>query len=51
MVSGRLIDEDPYLPSWATVALHLGSLSTAYQLAGQIRLDGELVRFGLPPRK
>ena len=51
MVSARLIDEDPTLPSWATVALHFGSLSAAYQLAGLIRLNGKPVRFGLPPRK
>jgi DNA invertase Pin-like site-specific DNA recombinase len=51
MVSARLIDEDPNLPSWATVALHFGSLSAAYQLAGLIRLDGKPVRFGLPPRR
>jgi hypothetical protein len=51
MVSARLIDEDANLPSWATVALHFGSLSAAYKLAGLIRLDGKPVRFCLPPRK
>ena len=47
-ISGRLIDEDADLPSWATVAHHFGSLSAAYQLAGLVRLDGKLVRFGPP---
>jgi hypothetical protein len=50
-VSACLIDEDANLPSWATVVYHFGSLSAAYQLAGLIRLDGKLVRFGLAPRK
>jgi DNA invertase Pin-like site-specific DNA recombinase len=49
MVSARLIDEDASLPSWTTVALHFGSLSAAYQLAGLVRLHGKPVRFGLPP--
>jgi len=46
MVSARLIDEDPSLPSWATVANYFGSLSAAYKLAGLVRLDGKPVRFG-----
>jgi len=50
-ISARLIDEDANLPSSATVVHHFGSLSTAYQFAGLIRLDGKPVRFGLPPRK
>jgi hypothetical protein len=49
-ISAGLIDEDANLPSSATVVHHFGSLCTAYQLAGLIRLDGKPVRFGLPPR-
>jgi hypothetical protein len=48
-VSARLIDEDPSLPSWATVAFQFGSLGAAYQLAGLVRLDGTRYRrYGLP---
>jgi DNA invertase Pin-like site-specific DNA recombinase len=50
-ISGRLIDEDPELPSSATVVGHFGSLSAAYKLAGLIRLDGKRVRFGPAPRR
>jgi hypothetical protein len=50
-MSALLIDDDANLPSSATVAHHFGKLSTAYQLAGLIRLDGKRVRFGLPPRR
>jgi hypothetical protein len=47
IVSARLIDEDPNLPSWCTVANYFGSLSAAYRLAGLVRLNSKLVRFGL----
>jgi len=50
-ISGRLIDEDPTLPSCGAVSRHFGSLCAAYQSAGLVRLDGWPVRFGLPPQK
>lgn len=49
IVSARLIDNDPDLPSAAAVAHHFGKLSTAYQLVGVVRLEGKPVRFGLAP--
>jgi DNA invertase Pin-like site-specific DNA recombinase len=48
VISARLIDHDPKLPSAAAVAHHFGKLSTAYQLVGLVRLEGKPVRFGLP---
>ncbi|WP_271557764.1 recombinase family protein [Bradyrhizobium sp. CCBAU 45394] len=48
VISSRLINEDPDLPNAATVAHHFGKLSTAYELAGIVRLEGKPVRFGLP---
>jgi DNA invertase Pin-like site-specific DNA recombinase len=50
-VSMRLIDDDPNLPSAATVIHHFGSLGRAYRLAGLIRLDGWPIRHGLPGRR
>jgi DNA invertase Pin-like site-specific DNA recombinase len=47
-VSMRLIDDDPILPSAATVIHHFGSLGRAYRLAGLVRLDGWPIRHGLP---
>ena len=51
VISSRLINDDPNLPSAAAVANHFGKLSTAYQLVGLVRLEGKPVRFGLPSRK
>jgi hypothetical protein len=51
VISARLINEDPDLPSSSAVANHFGKLSTAYQLIGMVRLEGKPIRFGLPPRK
>jgi hypothetical protein len=51
VISSRLINEDPDLPHAATVTHHFGKLSTAYQLAGIVRLEGKPVRFGLPGTK
>ena len=51
VISSRLINDDPSLPSAAAVANHFGKLSTAYQLVGLVRLEGKPVRFGLPSRK
>jgi hypothetical protein len=48
VISSRLINDDPNLPSAAAVANHFGKLSTAYQLVGIIRLEGKPIRFGLP---
>jgi hypothetical protein len=48
VISSSLIDDDPNLPSAAAVANHFGKLSTAYQLAGIVRLEGKPIRFGLP---
>ena len=48
IISSRLIDEDPNLPSAACVAHHFGKLSTAYGLVGIVRLRGKPIRFGLP---
>jgi DNA invertase Pin-like site-specific DNA recombinase len=48
IISSRLINDDPNLPSAAAVANHFGKLSMAYQLAGIIRLEGKPIRFGLP---
>jgi DNA invertase Pin-like site-specific DNA recombinase len=50
VISSRLINEDPNLPSAACVANHFGKLSTAYGLVGIVRLEGKLIRFGFPPR-
>jgi hypothetical protein len=50
VISSRLIDDDPNLPSSAAVAHHFGKLSTAYQLIGVVRLKGKPIRFGLPRR-
>jgi hypothetical protein len=47
VISARLIDDDPNLPSSAAVAHHFGKLSTAYQLIGVVRLEGKPVRYGL----
>jgi hypothetical protein len=51
VISSRLINNDPNLPSAAAVANHFGKLSTAYQLVGIIRLEGKPIRFGLPRTK
>ena len=51
VISSRLINDDPNLPSAAAVANHFGKLSMAYQLVGLVRLEGKPVRFGLPSRK
>ncbi|WP_316181402.1 recombinase family protein [Bradyrhizobium sp. SZCCHNRI1009] len=48
VISSRLINEDPNLPHAATVAHHFGKLSTAYRLAGIVRLEGKPLRFGMP---
>jgi hypothetical protein len=40
VISARLINDDPNLPSSAAVAHHFGKLSTAYQLVG-LALGGE----------
>jgi DNA invertase Pin-like site-specific DNA recombinase len=48
VISARLIDHDPDLPSSTTVVHHFGKLSTAYRLVGLVRLEGKPVRFGLP---
>jgi hypothetical protein len=48
IISSRLINEDPNLPSAACVAHHFGKLSTAYGLVGIVRLEGKPIRFGLP---
>jgi hypothetical protein len=50
VISARLMNEDPDLPSSASVANHFGRLSAAYQLIGVVRLEGKPIRFGLPPR-
>jgi hypothetical protein len=34
--------------AWRTI---FGKLSTAYGLVGIVRLEGKLIRFGLPPQK
>jgi hypothetical protein len=44
IISSRLINEDPNLPSAACVAHHFGKLSTAYGLVGIVRLEGKLIR-------
>jgi DNA invertase Pin-like site-specific DNA recombinase len=49
-VSISLIDDDPNLPSAATVIHHFGSISRAYRLAGPVRLDGWPMRHGLAGR-
>ena len=51
IISARLIDNDPDLPSSAAVANHFGKLSKAYELIGVVRLEGKPIRFGLPPRE
>jgi hypothetical protein len=51
IISSRLINEDPNLPSAACVAHHFGKLSTAYGLVGIVRLEGKPIRFGLPENK
>jgi DNA invertase Pin-like site-specific DNA recombinase len=51
VISSRLINDDPNLPSASAVAHHFSKLSTAYQMIGVVRLEGKPVRFGLPPRK
>ncbi|MDA9448255.1 hypothetical protein XI01_16275 [Bradyrhizobium sp. CCBAU 21360] len=51
VISARMINEDPDLPSSAAVVNHFGKLSTAYQLIGVVRLEGKPIRFGLPPQK
>jgi DNA invertase Pin-like site-specific DNA recombinase len=51
VISSRLINEDPNLPSAAAVAHHFGKLSTAYGLVGVVRLEGKPIRFGLPQTK
>jgi DNA invertase Pin-like site-specific DNA recombinase len=48
VISARLINNDPDLPSSAAVANHFGKLSRAYQLIGVVRLEGKPIRFGLP---
>lgn len=47
-VSISLIDDDPSLPSAATVIHQFGSLTRAYRLAGLVRLEGWPMRHGLP---
>jgi hypothetical protein len=51
IISSRLIDDDPNLPSAAAVANHFGKLATAYHLVGIVRLEGRPIRFGLPRTK
>ena len=51
IISSRLINDDPSLPSAAAVGDHFGKLSTAYQLVGIVRLEGKPIRFGLPRSK
>ncbi len=51
IISSRLINEDPSLPSAACVAHHFGRLSTAYGLVGIVRLEGKAIRFGLPKQQ
>lgn len=50
VISARLINADPALPSADCVIKHFGSLREAYRLAGIFPLEGKLVRFGLPLR-
>jgi DNA invertase Pin-like site-specific DNA recombinase len=47
-VSSAFIETDRSLPSAATVIHHFGSLSSAYRLAGLVRLAGWPMRHGLP---
>jgi DNA invertase Pin-like site-specific DNA recombinase len=46
VISMHRIDDDPTLPSAATVIGHFGSMKEAYRLAGLAKLDGR--RFGMP---
>jgi DNA invertase Pin-like site-specific DNA recombinase len=50
-VTISLIDDEPNLPSAATVIHHFGSISRAYRLAGLVRFDGWPMRHGLPGRR
>jgi DNA invertase Pin-like site-specific DNA recombinase len=51
VITARLINDDPDLPSVAAVVKHLGKLSAVYRLLGLVRLSGRPVRFGLPRRR
>jgi hypothetical protein len=46
VISMHRIDDEPTLPSAATVIGHFGSMRAAYRLAGLAKLDGR--RFGMP---
>lgn len=48
VISARLINADPALPSADCVINHFGSLREAYRRAGIVQLEGKLVRFGWP---
>ncbi|WP_316192406.1 MULTISPECIES: recombinase family protein [unclassified Bradyrhizobium] len=51
VISARMIDNDPDLPSSSAVANHFGKLSKAYELIGVVRLKGKSIRYGLAPRE
>lgn len=46
-----LIEDDPTLPSAATIIQRFGSIQSAYRMAGLVRLSGWPMRYGFPEQK